>query len=152
MGSCSLLQGIFPTQGSNPGLLNCKQILYHLSHQGSPRKVEWFTYTFSKDLSNPEIDPRSPTLQADCLSSELPGKPVKVKVFVCGLFVTPGTLTTRLLHLWNSPGKNTGVGSHSVLQEIFPTQGSNPGLLHCWKILYHLSHKGSIILSGWGIP
>ena len=36
MGSCSLLQGIFPTQGSNPGLLHCRQIFYQLSHKGSP--------------------------------------------------------------------------------------------------------------------
>ena len=42
---------------------------------------------------------------------------------------------------WNSPGKNTGVGSHSHLQGILPTQGSNPGLLHCRQILYHLSHQ-----------
>ena len=44
---------------------------------------------------------------------------------------------------WNSPGQNTGVGSLSLLQWIFPTQGSNPGLLHCRQILYQLSHKGS---------
>ena len=44
---------------------------------------------------------------------------------------------------WNSPGQNTGVGSPSLLQGIFPTQGSNPGLLHCRRILYQLSHKGS---------
>ena len=44
---------------------------------------------------------------------------------------------------WNSLGQNTEVGSLSLLQGIFPTQGSNPGLLHCWWILYHLSHKGS---------
>ena len=44
---------------------------------------------------------------------------------------------------WNSPGQNTGVGSHSLLQGIFPTQGLNPGLLHCRQILYWLSHKGS---------
>ena len=43
---------------------------------------------------------------------------------------------------WNSPGQNTGVGSHSLLQGIFPTQGSNPGLLHCRWILYQLSHQG----------
>ena len=36
----------------------------------------------------------------------------------------------------------TGVGSHSLLQGIFPTQGSNPGLLHCRRILYHLGHQG----------
>ena len=39
----------------------------------------------------------------------------------------------------DSPGKNTGVGCHSLLQGIFPTQGSNLGLLHCMQILYHLS-------------
>ena len=44
---------------------------------------------------------------------------------------------------WNSPGQNTGVGSCSLFQGIFPTQGSNPGLLHCRWILYQLSHKGS---------
>ena len=44
---------------------------------------------------------------------------------------------------WNSPGQNTGVGSVSLLQGIFPAQGSNPGLPHCRQILYQLSHKGS---------
>ena len=43
----------------------------------------------------------------------------------------------------DSPDKNTGVGCHALLQGIFPTQGSNPGLLHCRQILYHLSHQGS---------
>jgi len=43
----------------------------------------------------------------------------------------------------DSPGKNTGVGCHSLLQEIFPTQGSNQGLPHCRRILYRLSHQGS---------
>ena len=45
----------------------------------------------------------------------------------------------------NSPGQNTGVCSLSLLQGMFPTHGSNPGLLHCWQILYQLSHKGSPI-------
>ena len=44
---------------------------------------------------------------------------------------------------WNSPGQNTGMGNLSLLQGIFPTEGSNPGLLHCRRILYQLSHKGS---------
>ena len=44
---------------------------------------------------------------------------------------------------WNSPGQNTGVGSHSLLQGIFPTQGLNPGLPHRRQILYQLSHRGS---------
>ena len=44
---------------------------------------------------------------------------------------------------WNSPGKNTWVGSHFLLQGIFWTQESNLGLSHCRQILYHLSHLGS---------
>ena len=51
-----------------------------------------------------------------------------------------GLQPSRLLCPWNSPGKNIGVGSHSLLQGIFPTQGSNPGLLHGRQILYGLSH------------
>ena len=43
----------------------------------------------------------------------------------------------------DSPGKNTGVGYHALLQGIFPTQGLNPGLPYCRQILYHLSHQGS---------
>ena len=49
--SCSLLQGIFPTQGSNPGLLHCRQILYQLSYWGSPRVLEWVAYPFSRGSS-----------------------------------------------------------------------------------------------------
>ena len=43
---------------------------------------------------------------------------------------------------WNAPGQNTGVGSLSLLQGLFPTQGLNPGLPHCRWILYQLSHQG----------
>ena len=64
-------------------------------------------------LPNPETEPRSPTLKADSLPTELPGKP-----------------------------KNTGVNSRSLLQGIFPTQELNQGLLHCRSILYWLSYKG----------
>ena len=50
---------------------------------------------------------------------------------------------------WNSLGQNTGVGSLSLLQRIFPTQKSNPGLPHCRQILYQLSHKGSPRILEW---
>ena len=53
----------------------------------------------------------------------------------------------RLYSPWYAPGQNTGVGSRSLLQEIFSTPGLNPGLLHCRQILYHLSHQGSPDLS-----
>ena len=71
------------------------------------------------NLPNPGIEARSPTLQADSLPAELPGKP-----------------------------KNTGVGSLPVLQRIFPTQELNRGsiYLHCGQILYQLSYQGSHIL------
>ena len=60
------------------------------------------------------------------------------------LFATPWTVwATRLICPWNSPGRNTGMGSHSLLQGVFPTQGSDLGLLHCRQIIYHLSHQGS---------
>ena len=49
---------------------------------------------------------------------------------------------SRLPSPWDSPGKNTGVGSYPLLQGIFPIQGSNQGLLHCRCILYCLSHQG----------
>ena len=48
---------------------------------------------------------------------------------------------TRLLSPWNSPGKNTGVDCHSLLQRNFPPQGLSPGLLHRRQILYHLSYR-----------
>ena len=54
-----------------------------------------------------------------------------------------GLWPDRLLCPWNSPGKNTGVGCHFLLQGIFTTQGLNPGLLHCRRMPYHLSHQGS---------
>ena len=54
-----------------------------------------------------------------------------------------GLSPTRLLHPWDFPGKNTGVGCHFLLQGSFLIQGSNPGLPHCRQMLYHLSHQGS---------
>ena len=54
-----------------------------------------------------------------------------------------GPQPARLLCPWDSPGQNTGMGSHALLQGIFRTRGSNPSLLHCRWILYRLSHQGS---------
>ena len=51
----ALLQGIFPTQRLNSGLPHCRQILHHLSHQGSPRILEWVAYPSPEDLPHPEI-------------------------------------------------------------------------------------------------
>ena len=63
MGSLSLLQGIFLTQRSNPGLLHCRQILYQLNHKDNPRVLEFLTQELG-----------SPALQADSLPTEPSGK------------------------------------------------------------------------------
>ena len=75
------------------------------------RILEWVAFPFSRDLPNPGIKPRSPTLQVDFLSTEPQGKP-----------------------------RNTGVGSLSLLQQIFLTHRSNRGLLHCRQILYQVDY------------
>ena len=66
------------------------------------------------------------------------------------LSATPWTVACQLLCPWDSPGKNTGVACHALLQGIFPTQGSNPGLPHCRQILYHLSRPGKPMNIGVG--
>ena len=67
-----------------------------------------------------------------------------VKLLSCvWLFMTPWKGP------WNSPGQNTGVGRHSLLQEIFPTQAPSPGLQHRGWILYQLSHQGSPRILEW---
>ena len=73
---------------------------------------------------------------------------VKVKSLSCvRLFATPWAVACpRLLHPWDFLGKSTEVGCHFLLQGIFPTQGSNPGLPHCRQTLYHLSHQGCLFI------
>ena len=77
------------------------------------RILEWVVFSFSRGSSQP-IKPRSPSLQADPLPAEPQEKP-----------------------------KNTGVGSLSLLQRIFPTLEPNRGILHCRRILYQLCYQGS---------
>ena len=93
VGCHALLQGIFPTQGSNPGLLYCRQILYWLCHQGTPNELmnSWIRPSLSMELSMPKywsgllfpspgdlpdsgIKPGFPTSEADFLPFEPPGK------------------------------------------------------------------------------
>ena len=76
MGSLSLLQGIFPTQGSNPGLPHCRQILLPAEPQGKLKNTGVSSLSLSPaDLSDPGIEPGSPALQEDSLPTELSGKP-----------------------------------------------------------------------------
>ena len=123
------LCGLYPTGSSVHGIL-----------QG--RILEWLPCPPPGDLPDTGIEPMylsSSAFQAGFLPTEPSGSPVKVKVKVTQSCPTP----------CNSPGQNTGVGSLSLLHRIFPTQGSNPGLLHCRQILYPLSHKGSPRILEW---
>ena len=65
----------------------------------------------------------------------------------CPILCDPWTVTHRFLCPWKSPGKNTGMGCHFILQKIFLTQGLIPGLLHCRQILSHLSRQSHLYLS-----
>ena len=76
VGGHALLQGVFLTQGSNPGLLHCRQILCHLSHQGSQEHCSGQLSPSPGELPNPGVELESPALQADSLPAELPGKPI----------------------------------------------------------------------------
>ena len=73
-----------------------------------------------------------------------PGSPcLTINIFESHLVVSDSLQPHGLYSPWNSPGQNTGVGSHSLLQGIFPTQGLNSGLLHCRWILYQWSQQQS---------
>ena len=113
VGSPSLLQGIFPTQGSNPCFPHCMQI-----HTRVQTHKHRHAHTHIR-----------------CVWAQETHRSV-----VC----------SSLLHSpWDSLGQNTGVGHRSLLQGIFPAQGSNRGLLHCRWILYQLSHQGSPRILEW---
>ena len=97
-----------------------------------------------RDLPRSAMEPMSPALASEFFTTEPPEK-VKVKVAQSCRTLRPHGLYSP----WNSPDQNTGVGSLSLLQGIFPTQGSNPGVPHCRRILYQLSHKGSPRILEW---
>ena len=75
VGSLSLLHGIFPTQGSNPGLLHCRQILYQLTTREAQEYWSGQPIPPPLDLPKPGLKPGSPALQVDSLPTELSGKP-----------------------------------------------------------------------------
>ena len=97
-----------------------------------------------RDLPRSGMEPMSPALASEFFTTEPPEK-VKVKVTQSCRTLRPHGLYSP----WNSPDQNTGAGSLSLLQGIFPTQGSNPGVPHCRRILYQLSHKGSPRILEW---
>ena len=99
VGSHSLFQGIFPTQGLNPGLSHCGWILYQLSHQESPVILEWVAYCFSSRSSQSRNWTGSPALQADSLPAELPGRAVTSTKY--GLFLIKEITIMKIMNINN---------------------------------------------------
>ena len=119
---------------------------------GFPRQEYWSGLPFLSpgDLPHPGMKPRSPmspTWQVDSLPVSYLGSPrsdIMKVAQLCQTLCDPMDYSP-----WDSPGQNTGVGSLSLLQGIFPIQGLNPGLPHCRWILYQLSYKGSPRILEW---
>ena len=115
------------------------------------RKLEWVGFPFSRGSSQPRDQTGISCIAGGCfyqLSYEGNSPQNKYAVLSCSVishfFVTSWTVACQApLCMGILQHKSTGVGCHALLQGIFPTQGSNPGLLHCKQILYHLSHQGS---------
>ena len=156
VGSLSLLQGIFPSQGSNPGPPHCRQILYQLNLQGSPRIQEWVAYPFSSGSSWL----RNRTGVSWAAGGFFTNWAIREALIIwwpiqiygwfllfmvhaymlshfsrVWLFATlwtvalPGSSVHELFCPGYSVQANTGVGCHALLQGIFPTQGWKPHLL-----------------------
>ena len=170
VGCHSLVQGIFPTQGLKPGLLDCRQILYCLSHQGKlGLHCNLKAYQFCDFRRVPETSLQNTgdnsyimTTNREKKESEVPQlcltlcEPMDYAVQNTGVvshcllqFPTQGANPADSLQADSLPAepqgkpKNTGVGSLSLLQQVFPTQGLNWGFLYCRQILYQLSYQGS---------
>ena len=164
MGCHFLLQDIFPTQGSNPWLpwfLHCSQFLYCWATWEAHDIPGWPKTRMRAAIlcSKPARDPPRPwwashLLPPSSVSSHQPThfshltyleKNESESHSVVSDSLQPHGLYSPL----NSLGQNTGMGSLSFLQGIFPTQGSNPGLRHCRQILYQLNHKRSPRILEW---
>ena len=102
------------------------------------RILEWVAIFFSRGSSWPRDQTQVTYIAGRHFTIWAPREILSESV--CVLVISK---PTRLLCPWNSPGNNTGVGSYSLLQWIFLTQGLNPGLLHGRWVLYCLRHQGS---------
>ena len=111
------------------------------------RILEWVGFPFSRGSSRPRDQICVSCTAGRFFTTESPGKPEVKVAQPCPTLCDPMDCTPPGFSAHgDSPGKNTGVGCHALLQGIFPTQGSNPGLLHRRWILYYLSHQESLSL------
>ena len=106
--------------------------------------ISWLQSPSAVILEPPKIKSDTVSTVSPFVSHEVMGPDASSSV-VSNSLQPHGLYPVRLLCPWDSPGKNTEVSCHLLLQGIFPTQGSKPGLLHWRQILYCLSHQGSQI-------
>ena len=122
VGSLSLLQDIFPTQGSNPGLQHCRRILNQLSHKGSPWIPEWVTYPFISRSSQPRSRTGVSCIAGGFFTNWAIRELIPVSNSESCSFVSDSLPPHGLYSPWNSASQNTRVGSLSLLQGIFPAR------------------------------
>ena len=104
LGSLSLLQGIFPTEGSTPGLPHCRRILYQLSHRGSPRILEWVAYSFSRGSSQSKNQTGSPACTMMSFDSSQDGGDQKQFLSIsCATGTVLNTLHSKTVTLTTTP-------------------------------------------------
>ena len=125
------LQGIFPTEGLKPGLSHCRRILYQLSHQRSPKTLEWVAYPFSSGSSRPRDRTRVSCIVDRCFTVWA-NSVLKIKTSTAAAVAAAAAKSHQSCptlcdpidggppgsHPWDSPGKNTGVGCHFFLQRM----------------------------------
>ena len=139
-----LLQGIFSTQGSNPGLLYCRLILYSLNHQGSPISMV-ISYSLAKFYCR-DLDIIRQKLVLNwvyCVKVMKNWRYMKEKVKSLSrvpLIAIPWTVAHQAPPPMGFSKQEYWSGLPFFLQRIFLTQGWNPGLLHYTQMLYHPSH------------
>ena len=159
---------MFLTQGSNPSLLHCKQILYGLSHihssnfiqclllarrcqaititswglTGQQKAHRWSLVFIVRDITTSDMLTMWKNRVIDLTKWRICCAVLCIVTQSCLSFCNTMNCSQpgSSVH-GDSPCKNTGVDSHCLLQGIFPTQGLNPGLPHCRQILYCLSHQ-----------
>ena len=121
------------TEGLEPGMLT----------QGAGCQLPWRQATLSASLWPGLGDEACHPLPQMLYWKEWHLCPKVLVAQSCPTLCGPMDCSPPVSSPWDSPGKNTGVGCHALLQGIFQTQESNPGLLHCRQILYRLNHQGS---------
>ena len=137
VGNLSLLQGIFPSQGSNPGLLHCRWILYQLSHKGNPRTLEWVAYPFSSGSSRPRNQ-------------------IEVS-FIAGRFFTNWAIREALIRspcFLSLPFKDPSRVEAEMCMNIFPGDGLEVKCAHSQRSapVYLRSFSQWCLLLSWSRP